>query len=90
MGYKNYLICYDIISSKRRRKVKKIAYSYAIGGQKSAVEAPLDEKMLKELVKKLNKLLKKGDKVNIIEYHDEPLCIGKADFIRFDGGVILL
>jgi len=87
---KNYLICYDITNPKRLAKVKKIAYSYALGGQKSAVEAPLDDRLLKELISKLKKIIKKGDRVNIIEYQGEPLYLGKADFIRFDGGIILL
>jgi len=86
----NYLVCYDIADKKRLRKVRKVAYSYALGGQKSAVEAPLTPKTLKELVEKLDKLLHDNDKVNIIAFEGEPLCYGKADFIAFDKGVILL
>ena len=90
MATKNYLICYDIADKKRLTKVRKIAYSYALGGQKSAVEAPLDEKMLKELVARLEKVLHDNDKVNIIAFEGEPLCFGKADFITFEKGVLIL
>ncbi len=87
---KNYLIAYDIANKKRLAKVRKVAYGYALGGQKSALEAPLDAKTLKELVEKLQKLIYENDKINIIEFEGEPLCFGKADFIRYDKGVIIL
>jgi len=86
----NYLICYDIADKKRLAKVRKVAYSYALGGQKSAVEAPLSKKLLKELVVKLQKLIRDNDKVNIILFAGEPLCFGKADFVKFDDGVIIV
>lgn len=86
----NYLICYDIADKKRLAKVRKVAYSYALGGQKSAVEAPLNKKLLKELVVKLQKLIRDNDKVNIILFAGEPLCFGKADFVEFEDGVIIV
>jgi CRISPR-associated endonuclease Cas2 len=90
MSTKNYLVCYDIADKKRLAKVRKVAYAYALGGQKSAVEAPLDEKLLKELVGKLQKLIKENDKINIIPFEGEPLCFGKADFIQYEEGVIIV
>ena len=87
---KQYLICYDISDKKRLTRVRKIVYSYALGGQKSALEAPLNEKLLVELVRKLQRVIKPEDKVNIIEFSGEPLCFGKADFLKFDKGVILI
>ena len=90
MSEQNYLICYDIADKKRLRKVRNAAYSYALGGQKSAIEAPLDAKLLKELVGKLEKLIRDNDKINIIAIEGEPLCFGKADFIDFDKGVIIV
>ncbi len=70
--------------------MRKVAYSYALGGQKSAVEAPLSEKNLKELVEKLTNLIRENDKINIIEFSGEPLCFGKANFIDINEGVIIL
>jgi len=87
---KNYLIAYDIADKKRLTRVRKTLYAYALGGQKSALEAPLDEKTLKELVKRVTKLIRDNDKINIIEFDGEPLCFGKADFIDFDRGVIII
>jgi CRISPR-associated endonuclease Cas2 len=87
---KNYLIAYDIADKKRLTRIRKVAYAYALGGQKSALEAPMDGKTLKELVTKLKKLIRNNDKINIIQFHGEPLCFGKADFISFDKGVIIL
>ena len=86
----NYLICYDIFDKKRLYKVRKIAYSYALGGQKSAVEAPLSKKELKELISKLLDIIKEEDKINIIPFSGEPLCFGKAEFVKFDKGLIVI
>ncbi len=87
---KNYLVCYDIFDIKRLYKVRKIVYSYALGGQKSALETPLDKKLLKELTTKLQNTIKQEDKINIIEISGEPLCFGKADYLKFDNGVIIV
>lgn len=87
---KKYLIAYDIADKKRLSRVRKVAYAYALGGQKSMLEAPLSDKTLKELVKRLEKLIRDNDKINIIEYAGEPLCFGKANYIDYDKGVIIL
>jgi len=86
----NYLICYDIFDEKRLYKVRKIVYSYALGGQKSAIEAPLKKKELKDLISKLLLVIKPEDKINIIPFSNEPLCFGKAEFVKFDRGLIIL
>ena len=87
---KYYLICYDIFDKKRLARVRKIAYSYALGGQKSALEAPLNNNYLQELVNKLKSEIKPEDKINIIEISNNPLCFGKANYIEFDKGVIIV
>ncbi|MEA1892882.1 MAG: hypothetical protein U9N33_09240, partial [Campylobacterota bacterium] len=70
--------------------VKKIAYSYALGGQKSAVEAPLDAKLMKALVKELETIIEDEDKVNIIKV-SEPILLGKATQISYkNNGIIIL
>ncbi len=86
----DYLICYDIFDKKRLYKVRKIVYSYALGGQKSALEAPLSKRDLKELITKLLQVIKPEDKINIIPFHNEPLCFGKGDFIKFEKGLIIV
>ena len=87
----NYIIAYDIPDKKRLPKVKKIAYSYALGGQKSAVEAPLDINLMKSLVKEMEVLIENDDKVNIIRVAENPILLGKAKNIVFEkNGVIIL
>jgi CRISPR-associated protein Cas2 len=63
-----YLICYDVTDAKRRRKIKEIAYSYAFGGQKSAVESLLDKKELNEVARKISaKMDLEEDKAHIVK-----------------------
>jgi CRISPR-associated endonuclease Cas2 len=87
----NFIIAYDIPDKKRLPKIKKIAYSYALGGQKSAVEAPLDVKLMKSLVQELEALLEDNDKVNIIRVAKNPILLGRAKNVIFEkNGVIIL
>ena len=87
----NYIIAYDIFDKKRLRKVKNIAYSYALGGQKSAVEAPLDAKSLKQLVRELKSVIQDDDKVNIIKVFSQTILLAKASQITFKkNGLIIL
>jgi len=91
MDIKNYLICYDIADKKRLVKVRKVVYSYALSGQKSALEAPLNKKLLKELIEKLNAIIdKEADKINIIPFSKEPLIFGKGDFLDINNGVLVI
>lgn len=90
MKEKLYLIAYDICHDKRLAKVRKVAYSFALGGQKSALVAPLDEKALKKLILKLTPLIKKNDKVNIIEIDEDAMLFGRAKILEYDDGVVIL
>ncbi len=85
-----YIIAYDIVSDRRASKVRKLVYSYALGGQKSALEVPLDKAGLKELVAKLNALISDEDRVNIIHVDEEAILFGKADMLQYDRGVIVI
>ena len=87
---KHYIVAYDILNDKRAVKVRKLVYSYALGGQKSALEVPLKQKELKEFVKLLEPLLSDEDRVNIIEVDEEPMLFGKADVLAYDKGIIIL
>jgi len=87
---KHYIVAYDILNDKRAVKVRKLVYSYALGGQKSALEVPLKQKELKEFVKQLEPLLSDEDRVNIVEVEEELLLFGKADVIGYDKGVIIV
>ncbi len=87
----DFIILYDIFDTKRLPKVKKVSYSYALGGQKSALEAPLDKPSLKELVTKLKTLIEEDDKINIIKILSDPILFGKAKHISYEeNGVIII
>jgi len=86
---KTFLILYDIFDKKRLSKVKKIVYSYALGGQKSAIEAPLDKNLMNSLLKELDQVLEDEDKVNIVRV-SEPILLGKASVLEYKEGIIIL
>lgn len=87
----DFLICYDVFDKKRLPKVKKLVYSYALGGQKSALEVPLNKQLMKELVKNINIIVEKEDKLNIIKIIGEPILLGRAKHISYkNNGVIIL
>jgi len=85
-----YLIGYDVIDSKRRRKIRQISYSYAFGGQKSAIEAILDKKEVFELARKLSaKMDLSEDRVHIVKVK-KFIFLGKAKEITFKNGDIII
>lgn len=87
----NFLVAYDIFNEKRLPKVKKIAYSFALGGQRSAVEAPLKESYMRELISSLMQLLKDEDKLNIVKFLDKPILLGKAKHVAYENkGIIIV
>ncbi len=87
---KNYLLAYDISDPKRLRKIRQISYAYAIGGQKSSLELPLTKKQLSTLIYKLQKHIKKYDKINIIEVEEDVIMLGRASKLEFKDGAIVL
>jgi CRISPR-associated endonuclease Cas2 len=87
----NFIIAYDIFDEKRLHKIKNIAYSYALGGQKSAVESPLDKLLLKEFIKSIDQIIKEEDKLNIVRVIGKPILLGKAEHISYEhNGVIII
>jgi len=87
----DFLVAYDVFDKKRLPKIKKIVYSYALGGQKSALEVPLNKNLTKELIVEIERVIKKKDKLNIIKVMGEPILLGKAQHIPYKHhGVIIL
>jgi len=85
-----YLIAYDIENNKRRYRVRKVAYSYAFGGQKSALEAILEKSELATLAKKLSSAMKlETDKVHIVKVK-KFLYLGIAKEFKFKQGDIII
>jgi CRISPR-associated protein Cas2 len=91
MSYQQYLVCYDIANKKRLARVRKIVYSYALSGQKSALEAPLSKNLLNELIEKLNRVIdKEVDRINIIPFTNAPLIFGKGKYFDSNTGVLII
>ena len=86
----NYIIAYDIFNAKRLVQVRKCVYGYALEGQKSAIEAPLDKALMRELVSELLAIVEEEDKVNIIRV-SHPILLGKARSVVYENsGVIIV
>jgi len=87
----HYLIAYDVKNSKRRRRTAKIAYAYALGGQKSALESILDSREPDYLAEELYvKIKPEEDKVNIIKVMPKAILLGRAKQLDFTEGAIIL
>ena len=87
----NFLVAYDIVQSKRRVRVAKLVYGYALGGQKSALEVPVTLSEIKEIADELiDEIDIDTDKVNIIKVADEAILLGTATQIQYEEGMILL
>ncbi len=85
-----YLVAYDVENHKRRKKAQKIAYSYAFGGQKSAVEAPLNEREVFEVARKLSQVIDlERDKVHIVKVK-KFIFLRSAKEIKFEKGDIVI
>jgi CRISPR-associated protein Cas2 len=85
-----YLIAYDVTDNKRRYKIRKIAYSYAFGGQKSALEADLNKKEIFELAKKISaKMNLQNDRAHIVKVK-KFLFLGAAKELKFERGDIII
>jgi CRISPR-associated protein Cas2 len=56
-----YLVCYDIVSDRRRNKVSKLLEAYGLRVQKSVFECVLDDKQQEYLQKRLLQLLNKRE-----------------------------
>jgi len=87
---KNYLVAYDIMNTKRASKVRRLVYSYALGGQKSVLELILSRRDLKEFLEALQPLLAEEDSINIVEIKREAMLFGKVDVLNYDEGVVIV
>lgn len=73
-----YLICYDITSPRRLKKVAKVLESYGLRIQKSFFQADIDNDMLKQMVDKLKKEMDK-DKDSLFIYYICEKCMNKIE-----------
>jgi len=69
--YSYYLIIYDIVDDKRRRKISKILEGYGVRVQYSAFEMWLQKRKYNELVSKLERYTTKEDNMRIYPLNKE-------------------
>ncbi len=87
----HYLVAYDVSKPSRRRKIAKSVYAHALGGQKSALEAPLSDREADRLAQELFiKLDARTDKVNIIRVDPKAILLGRATQLNYNDGVIFI
>ena len=87
----HYIIAYDVKSNKRRRRCAKVAYSYALGGQKSALESVLESSELPVLSDELlDSIDPKEDRVNVIKVMPKAILLWKAKQLHFEDGSIII
>ena len=84
-----FVVIYDIFDKKRLYKVRKIVYSYATSGQKSALEVHLDKNGMQSLISELVNVIKDDDKVNIIKV-SKPILLGRGDTIEYQNGIVII
>ena len=91
MAEAHYFVAYDVMDNRRRRRTAKVAYSYALGGQKSALETVLEPRDLDELIHRIGKEIDgKQDRVHVLRVASRAILLGKAAQLKYDKGVILI
>ncbi len=87
----HFVIAYDITDNRRRRKCAKVAYGYAFGGQKSALETLLKKSELQVLADELLDCIDPDeDRVNVICVKSGAILMGRARQLDYDDGVIVV
>ena len=85
-----YLIAYDVSDNKRRRKVQKLVYSYAFGGQKSAVECLISRSEAENIASKISRMINLSkDRCHIIKV-EKFIYLRSAKEISFRNGDIII
>ena len=88
---KHFLVAYDVVKSRRRRKIAKEVYSYALGGQKSALEVPMDKDAAMQLAENLFvKCDAETDRINLIQVDPDGLLLGRAVQLKYNEGAIII
>jgi CRISPR-associated endonuclease Cas2 len=87
----HYVIAYDVKNNKRRRKCAKVAYGYALGGQKSALESLFEKKELPVVLDELLDCIEpKEDRVHVVKVMPRAILLGRARQLHFDEGTIVV
>lgn len=87
----HFLVAYDIVKSSKRSRVAKLVYSYALGGQKSALEVPVSTVEARVLARELEaRIDTKTDRVNLIRVESDAILLGCASQLKYDDEMIIL
>ena len=87
----HFVVAYDIVDNKRRRKCAKVAYGYAFGGQKSALETVLKKREVSAVADELLDCIDPDeDRVNLVCVKPHAILMGRARQLEYDDGVIVV
>ena len=87
----HFLVAYDVVKSSKRNRVAKLVYSYALGGQKSALEVPVSSAEARELARKIESRIDiETDRVNLIRVEEDAILLGCASQLKYDEEMIVL
>ena len=87
----HFLVAYDIVKSSKRTRVAKLVYSYALGGQKSALEVPVSNTEAKVLAHEIeSRIDSETDRVNLIRVESKAILLGCASQLNYDEEMIIL
>lgn len=74
-----YIIAYDIVSEKRRRKIREAVQSCSLDAQKSVFECWLSENELQKLINSISPFLAEEDKCHMYKANQlKSKYLGKA------------
>jgi len=91
MSSHHYVIAYDVHDNKRRRKCAKTAYSYALGGQKSALESVLQKHEITTVCDELlDTIDPEEDRIHLVRVKPRAILLGRAKQLDFDDGVVVI
>jgi CRISPR-associated protein Cas2 len=77
MRRQKYIIAYDIVSNKRRRKIAQLLENHGTRMNRSVFECVLDRQALEELLAKLRQTMKRSED-SILLYHQCRACGHRA------------
>lgn len=88
-----YLVCYDISSPQRLRRVRHYLQGFKVGGQKSFFECWLTPPELRSVRGTLDAMIEKeSDRVHIFQLDPrmQPQCHGVASAMALDAPFLIL
>ena len=76
-----YVVCFDIVNDKKRRKVGEYLEEFGIRVQRSVFEIEISKSKLKNLLKILNEIIEKEDSIRFYQMQSD--TINRSIFLGF-------